>query len=70
MIYATPFTNANKQSTGVSTDSGFKTLDDVVAIMGPPDLPRTKKTLIYGQGDDRVIFSDFTLCIDDCVTTG
>jgi hypothetical protein len=68
MIYVTPFKNANKQSTGASKDSGFATLDAVVFVMGPPDLPRSKKTLIYGQADDRVIFSDFILCVDGCVT--
>lgn len=70
MIYVTPFTNSTKQSTGASKDSGFATLDAVVAVMGPPDLPRSKKTLIYGQSDDRVIFSNFILCVDGSVTKG
>jgi len=70
MIYVTPFNNVNKQSTGASNDSGFATLDDVVAVMGLPDLKRTKKTLVYGLGNDRVIFSDFLLCVDDGVNRG
>jgi len=70
MIYVTSFKNSNKQCTGTSTDSGFSTLDDVVSAIGPPEVPRSKKTLIYGQGEDRVIFSCFTWHVDATVSNG
>lgn len=65
MIYATPFRNSDKKTTGPSTDSGFASLDDVVAAMGRADLIRlSKRMAIYGFMGERVAFSDFIFCID------
>lgn len=68
-IYVTPFRNSDKQTTGPSTDAGFASLDDVVAAMGGPVVPRSKRILIYGDGEDRVAFSDFIFCIDESGNT-
>jgi hypothetical protein len=68
-IYATPFKASNKETTGPSTDSGSQSLDDVVAAMGEP-LKRYKRMVIYGPGEDRVVFSDFIFRIDEVGTTG
>ena len=70
VIYVTPFKNSTKQCSGPSTDSGFDSLDTVVATMGVPDVPRSKRMLIYGPGEDRVVFSDFIFCIDGGGITG
>lgn len=70
MIYVTPFKNSTKQCSGPSTDSGFESLEPVVAAMGPPDIETEGKTLIYGVGEERVIFSYFIFCIDVMDNTG
>ena len=70
MIYVTPFKNSTKQCSGPSTDSGFDSLDTVAATMGAPDVPASKRMLIYGAGEDRVVFSNFIFSIDGGVTTG
>lgn len=69
-IYVTPFKNSTKRCSGPSTDSGFASLDDVVTAMGEPDVKRSKKMLIYGPGEDRVVFSGFIFCIDGDGSTG
>lgn len=63
-IFVTPFDNSTKKCSGPSTDSGFDSLDDVAFAMGEPDVPRSKRTLIYGLEDDSVVFSDFVLCVE------
>lgn len=68
-IYATPFKASTKETTGPSTDSGFQSLDDVVAAMGEP-LKRYKAMVIYGPGEDRVVFSKIIFRIDEPGTTG
>ena len=70
MIYVTPFVNSTKQCSGPSTDSAFASLDDVATVMGEPDVLTSKRMLIYGSGEDRVVFSNFIFCIDDNVITG
>ena len=70
MIYVTPFKNSTKQCSGPSTDSGFDSLDSVAGAMGAPDVPASKRMLIYGAGEDRVVFSNFIFSIDGDVTTG
>jgi len=70
MIYVTPFKNSTKQCSGPSTDAGFASLADVATAMGEPDVPATKRMLIYGPGEDRVVFSDFIFSIDVAVITG
>lgn len=63
-IYVTPFTDEPRECTGPSTDSGFQSLDDVAVAMGAPDI-RYDAMLIYGGGNDRVVFSRFAFRIDD-----
>lgn len=46
MIYATPFDEHTLQCTGPSVDSGFKSLADVVAAMGPPR-SQSPQTVVY-----------------------
>lgn len=55
-IYVTPFTDEPRGCTGPSTDSGFESLDAVAEAMGEPFI-RRRAMLIYGEGNDRVIFS-------------
>lgn len=71
MIYVTPFRASDLQATGSSTDSGFESLEAVLAAMGPEHQPRNStRTVIYGDGEDRVIFSNFIFCIDAPVIMG
>lgn len=63
-IYATPFTDEPRECTGPSTDSGFQSLDEVVEAMGEP-AKRYRAMLIYGEGNDRVVFSRIIFRIDD-----
>lgn len=56
MIYVTPFRATDKVTTGPSVDSGFITMNDIIKVMGKP-LAQHKGMLIYGPGDDRVLFS-------------
>ena len=69
-IYATPFNAHTKECSGPSANSGFINLEDVTAVMGEPDVKRSKRMLIYGPGEDRVVFSDYIFCIDDTGITG
>lgn len=64
MIYAQPFKNSTKKCTGPATDSGFASLDDVAALMGEPDI-RYKNMLIYGAGEDRIVYSKIIFDVDD-----
>ncbi len=64
MIYVTPFRASDKLPTAVSTDSGFGTLDEVVAMMGDGYIRRYNKSVIYGDDKDRVIFCHFPFCVD------
>ena len=66
-IYCTPFRGSDKQTTGPSTASGFETLDQVVEAMGPPAVAY-RAMVIYGEGDDRVVFSRVLFCIDGAGT--
>lgn len=63
-IYSTPFTHSNKATTGPSTLQPFSSLDQVVAAMGPQPNYRGVRALIYGEGEDRVVFSDFVFRVD------
>jgi hypothetical protein len=69
-IYATPFNHSTKLCTGPSTDSGLKTLKDVVNIMGEPDVKNSVSLRIYGTGEQRVVFSRLIFFIDDAVNNG
>lgn len=64
-IYATPFRASDRQCTGSSADCGFTDIDTVVATMGPPIEQPTPRYAIYGDDENRVIFSrDVIFCID------
>lgn len=70
VIYATPFNYSTKEPTAASEDSGFDSLDSVVAALGDGYIRRGERTVIYGQGDDCIIFSDYAFRIDDSVIMG
>jgi len=64
-IYATSFKHSTLECTGHSTDSGFESLDQVVELMGPEYLTRTPRLVVYGPGEDRVVYSkNLTFSID------
>lgn len=67
MIYATPYRASDKQPTGRSEPSGFNSIADVVAMMGPPDVHQSDHMAIYGTGEDRVVFSAVQFQIDEPV---
>lgn len=59
MIYMAEY--HGDEPVGPRTDSGFATLDDVVAMMGEPRV-RARRYVVYGDGrDHKVIFSDLPL---------
>ena len=62
-IYATPFKHTARECSGPSTDSGFDSLDTVELIAGEPE-HRFAGMLIYGDGEDRVVFSKIIFRID------
>ena len=65
-IYATPFTVSGLKFTGPSVDSGFACIDDVVAAMGKPLSRPTPRYAIYGDNENRIMFSrDLTFYVDD-----
>lgn len=57
MIYVTPYDTSTQQCTAQSTDSGFATLAEVVAVMGPP-MREGPRMLLYPGG---VAFTDYVL---------
>lgn len=69
MIYSTPFTDSNKATTGPSTPQPFPDLAAVIAAMGLP-VHRGGRTLVYGLGENRVVFSDFVLSVDASPDSG
>lgn len=65
MIYATPFKASTRLCIGPSANSGFTSLEQVIATMGPPTIRPGPVLLIYGDTDDRVLFSKIPFRIDD-----
>ncbi len=63
-ILSTPFNGQTLKTTGPSADSGFTSLDDVVAAMGNDYISRTFRLVIYGDDINRVVFSDLTFGVD------
>ena len=59
MIYSTQFKNSTKQVVGISVDSGFKTLDEAVNLMGDNFTFKNSRMVIYGDTEDRVVLSNF-----------
>lgn len=57
MIYSTPFDPRTKQPLGPSTDSGFGSIDEAVAILGEGYLSRGKRSVTYPG----VFLSDYVL---------
>lgn len=65
-IFATPFKASNLECTGHSVDSGFESIDQVVELMGSEHVTRTPRLVVYGAGEDRVVYSkDLTFSVDD-----
>lgn len=64
MIYVTPFTDEPREC----TESGFQSLAEVSDAMGEPAI-RYPAMLIYGNGNDRVVFSRVVFFIDGDGTT-
>lgn len=62
-IYVTPFMATDRDPTAASVDSGFETLDQVVEAMGPPTISYPAM-VIYGEGEERVVFSRAVFRID------
>lgn len=60
IIYATPFDNDTKATTGPSTDSGMASIDQVVELMGPDWLTCSQRAVVYPG----VMFSDYVLRIE------
>lgn len=69
-IYVTPFKNSTKECSGPSTDSGFESIDAVIEAMGDNFVHRGPAMVIYGEGEDRVVFSKIIFRIDEPGTTG
>ena len=63
-IYATPFRASDKQTTGPSVDSGFESINQVVETMGSDFIKRFPSLVIYGPGEDRIVFSYLIFRID------
>lgn len=57
IIYVTPFLVSTRQCTGLSTDSGFTSIQQAVDAMGDSHFKRTRALLIYGDAENRVLFS-------------
>lgn len=56
-IYSTPFDSDTKQPTGPSTDSGFGSIDEAVAILGDNYLSRGVRSVTYHG----VMLTDYVL---------
>ena len=70
IIYATPFRASDKQATGPSVNLPFKSIDEVIQMMGPDHIYCNKRMVVYGPDEDRVVYSDFIFCIDHEVSNG
>lgn len=64
VIYATGYTRHPLQWTSPSTDSGFRSIDEVVSMMGDGYYKRTGGWVIYRNGNKATIFSRTPLFID------
>jgi len=56
-IYATPFKTESKECNGSYVDYGVIDIDSVIATMGKPISQPTPRYAIYGDDENRVIFS-------------
>lgn len=58
-IYITSYDVNDLENPGISTDSDFKSLRDVIKQLGTPNYSsRNKGILVYGKGNDRVMFTN------------
>lgn len=69
-IWATPFKADDPEQTQPSTESGFDTLADVVAMMGDGYVKRTPQMVIYGDDVERIVFSSLIRHVDESGITG
>jgi hypothetical protein len=70
-IYATPFTRSDGKCTGPSTDSGFTSIDHVIDSMGQSVCVLYRpRMVVYGEGEERVLFSHTIFHIDATDSTG
>lgn len=68
IVYSTQFNKHTKNIVGLSTDSGFKSINEVVDAMGLTQLiSRTQRLVIYGNFNDvnHVGFSTFPFYLGD-----
>ena len=63
-IYATPFLLSTLKATAPSFDSGFESLNQVVELMGSEYRLKTAGLVIYGDNDERVLYSKIPFRID------
>ncbi len=57
-IYATPFDQVNRECSGPSTDSGFKSIEAVIEALGGDYVTANPMYVIYGDKFNRVVFSN------------
>lgn len=69
-IYATPFRQSDRECTAPSAPSGFESIDQVVQCLGDSHRVRRPALVIYGEGDNSIIYSQAPFRIDRPVTTG
>lgn len=59
MIFSTPYTvKGGEVATGISTDSGFSSLQEAREMLGPPDEIHPRY-VVYGTDAERIAYSDF-----------
>lgn len=63
-IYVTAFKADDLDNPEKSIDSGFTSLMSVMKSIGYPDFRPAPNVLIYGKGNDRVVFSQVAFNID------
>lgn len=61
MIYVTPLDNETNLGTSASVNSGFTTLAEAVAIMGPNYERLTKIFLVYRSEPQSTVFSTIAI---------
>lgn len=69
-IYATPFRQSDLQTTAPSEPSGFESLEQVVQCLGDTYRVRRPALVIYGSGDQSILYSRAPFRIDRPVSNG
>lgn len=70
IIYATPFRQSDLETTAASAPSGFQSLDEVVQCLGDGYRVRRPALIIYGTGDQSILYSRAPFRIDRPVSNG